>query len=53
MYFESFFFISNYGTQKNMTFDIEAARCKTVEDMGKMSSCTSNFLGNMKCYYKF
>lgn len=41
MYFESFFFISNYGTQKNMTFDIEAARCKSVEEIGKSYSSTA------------
>ncbi len=28
MYFETFYYISNYGTSKNMEFDIELAKCK-------------------------
>ena len=28
MYFETFYYISNYGTSKNMEFDIELAKLK-------------------------
>ena len=36
MYFESFFFISNYGTQKNVDFDIDVAKCKTADEVEKL-----------------
>lgn len=36
MYFQSFFYISNYGTQKNMDFDIEIAKCKSNEEIEKL-----------------
>ncbi len=36
MYFESFFFISNYGTQKNVDFDIEVAKCKSPDEVEKL-----------------
>lgn len=36
MYFESFLFMCNYGTQKNMDFDIELAKCKSTEETIKL-----------------
>ena len=36
MYFETFFYISNYGTHKNMDLDIEISKCKTIEEIEKL-----------------